>query len=149
MSQGKSKPKKVKCRICGDYFEALKRNGLHCEACRAAIRRAEGHAYYRVKAGKIAREDYRAAVEAEVHADVQERRRLAAENRRHCPYCGKVYGLDESGYCAACRRTGLDLLHAETGRTNGWDRTATAKVKAVGGWRGRPVAGSSIRVSRD
>ena len=150
MSQGKSKPKKVKCRICGDYFEALKRCAKHCEACREAIRRAERHAYYRKKTGKIAREDYRAAVEAEVRADVQERRRLAAENRQHCHYCGTVYGLDESGYCAACRRTGLDLLHAETGRTNGWDKPAKVKVskKAVGGWRGRPVAGHSIRVTR-
>lgn len=27
--------KKMKCRICGDDFAALKRNALHCAACRA------------------------------------------------------------------------------------------------------------------
>ena len=145
MSQGKSKPKRMKCRVCGDYFEALKRNAKHCAACNAAIRRAEGHAQYRVRAGKLAREDYRAAVEAEVRADVEERRRRAKANRPRCFYCGNVYLIDSSGYCATCRSTGLDGLHKETGRTNGWDRPATVKVKAVGGWRGRPVAGRSVR----
>lgn len=141
MSKGKSKQKKMKCRICGAPFEALKRNVWHCEACRAAIRRAKGHAQYRLKTGKLAREDYRAAVEAEVRADVEERRRRAAANRPRCLYCGNVYLVNSSGYCVVCRRTGLDGLHKETGRTNGWDRPATAKVKVEGGWRGRPVAG--------
>ena len=45
-----------------------------------------------------------------------------------------------------CRNKGLDSVHKETGRTNGLDRPATVKVKAVGGWRGRPVAGRSIRL---
>lgn len=146
MSQGRAKPKKIKCRICGDWFEALKRNVLHCEACRAAIRRAESHAQYRVKTGKIAREDYRAAVEAEVRADVEERRRRENENRPRCLFCGRVYGVDSSGYCTTCRSNGLDSIHKETGRTNGWDMPATVKMKAVGEWRGRPVAGHSIRV---
>ena len=145
MSQGRSKPKKMKCSICGDYFEALKRCAKHCEACRAAIRRAEGHAHYRVRAGKLAREDYRAAVEAEVRADVEERRRRAKANRPRCFYCGNVYLVDSSGYCLTCRSNGLDSVHKETGRTNGWDRPAKVKVEAVGGWRGRPVAGRSIR----
>ena len=66
-----------------------------------------------------------------------------AANRPRCLYCGNVYGVNSSGYCVVCRRTGLDGLHKETGRTNGWDRPATAKAKAKveGGWRGRPVAG--------
>ncbi len=146
MSKGKSKPKKMKCRICGDDFAALKRNAWHCEACRAAIRRAEGHAHYRMKSGKISREGYRAAVEAEVRADVEERRRRAAANRPRCLYCGNVYLVNSSGYCATCRSTGLDGLHKETGRTNGWDRPPKGKVEVVGGWRGRPVAGRSIRL---
>ena len=37
MIQGKSKPKKAKRSICGDYFEALKRFSKHCEACREEI----------------------------------------------------------------------------------------------------------------
>ena len=37
MIHGKSKPKRMKCRICGDYFEALKRNAKHCAACRAEM----------------------------------------------------------------------------------------------------------------
>ena len=145
MSQGKSKPKKVKCRVCGDYFEALKRCAKHCEACRHAIMLAERHAQYRIKTGKLAREDYRAYIEAEVRADVEERRRRAKANRLRCFYCGNVYLVDSSGYCLSCRRNGLDSVHKEMGLTNGWDRPAKVKVKAVGGWRGRPVAGRSIR----
>ena len=145
MSQGKSKPKKMKCRICGAPFEALKRFAKHCEACREAIKIADRHAQYRIKKGKLAREDYRAAIEAEVRADVEERRRRAKANRQRCFYCGNVYLVDSSGYCLSCRRNGLDSVHKETGRTNGWDRPAKVKVKVVGGWRGRPVAGRSIR----
>lgn len=115
MSKGKSKPKKMKCDFCGAPFEARRKNAKHCAACNAAIRRA----------------------------DVEERRRRAAANRPRCLYCGHVYGVNSSGYCVVCLRTGLDGLHKETGRTNGWDRPATAKVKVEveGGWRGRPVAG--------
>ena len=149
MSQGKSKPKRMKCRICGDYFEALKRCAKHCEACRYAIKLADRHAQYRIKTGKLAREDYRAAVEAEVRAGVEERRRRAAANRPRCLRCGSRYSVDSSGYCLTCRSKGLDNIHKETGRTNGWDMPAKVKVKAVGGWRGRPVAGRSIRVVRD
>ena len=142
MSQGKSKPKKVKCRICGDFFDALKRSAKHCEACRHAIMLADRHAQYRIKKGKLAREDYRAYVEAEARADVEERRRRAKANRPRCFYCGNVYLVDSSGYCATCRRTGLDGLHKETGRTNGWDKPETPpRAPIAGGWRGRPVAG--------
>ena len=145
MSQGKSKPKKMKCSICGAPFEALKRCAKHCEACREAIKLAERHAQYRIKTGKLAREDYRAYVEAEVRADVEERMRRAKANRPRCFYCGNVYLVDSSGYCLSCRRNGLDSVHKETGRTNGWDRPPKVKVEVVGGWRGRPVAGRSIR----
>ena len=138
--------KKAKCDFCGAPFEARRKNAKHCAACNAAIRRAEGHAQYRVRAGKLAREDYRAAVEAEVRADVEDRRRRAAAPRPRCLYCGNVYGVNSSGYCATCRSTGLDGLHKETGRTNGWDRPPKVKVEVVGGWRGRPVAGRSIRL---
>ena len=135
--------KKEKCDFCGAPFEARRKNAKHCAACNAAIRRAEGHAQYRLKTGKLAREDYRAAVEAEVRADAEERRRRAAANRPRCLYCGNVYGVNSSGYCVMCRRTGLDSLHKETGRTNGWDRPAIVRVKVEveGGWRGRPIAG--------
>ena len=145
MSQGKSKPKKVKCRVCGDYFEALKRCAKHCEACRHAIMLAERHAQYRIKTGKLAREDYRAYVEAEARDAAEARKRCEAANRPRCFYCGNVYLVDSSGYCLSCRRNGLDSVHKEMGLTNGWDRPAKVKVKAVGGWRGRPVAGRSIR----
>ena len=145
MSQGKSQPKRMKCHICGAQFEARRKNAKHCEACREAIRRAERNAHYRVRAGKLAREDYRAAVEADVRADVDERRRRAKANRPRCLRCGSRYIVDSSGYCLSCRSNGLDSVHMETGRTNGWDRPAKVKVKVVGGWRGRPVAGHSIR----
>lgn len=134
--------KKAKCDFCGAPFEARRKNAKHCAACNAAIRRAEGHAQYRVRAGKLAREGYRAAVEAEVRADVEERRRRAAANRPRCLYCGNVYGVNSSGYCVMCRRTGLDSLHKETGRTNGWDKPATPpRAPIAGGWRGRPITG--------
>ena len=145
MSHGKSKPKKVKCRVCGDYFEALKRCAKHCEACRHAIMLAERHAQYRIKTGKLAREDYRAYIEAEAREAAEKRKRCEAENRPRCFRCGNRYLVDSSGYCLTCRKNGLDSLHKETGRTNGWDKPAKVKVKAVGGWRGRPVAGRSIR----
>ena len=145
MSHGKSKPKKVKCRVCGDYFEALKRCAKHCEACRHAIMLAERHAQYRIKTGKLAREDYRAYIEAEAREAAEKRKICEAENRPRCLRCGSRYSVDSSGYCATCRSTGLDSVHKETGRTNGWDKPAKVKVKAVGGWRGRPVAGRSIR----
>lgn len=144
MSRGKPKPKRMTCRICGDDFAALKRNARHCEACRAALKRADSHAQYRLKAGTLAREDYRAAVEAEARAAAEERRRRAKANRPRCLYCGNVWGVDSSGYCATCRHTGLDGLHKETGRTNGWDRPAHKRVAVVGGWRGRPCAGRSM-----
>ena len=132
-----------KCDFCGAPFEARRKNAKHCAACKAAIRRAEGHAQYRVRTGTLAREGCRAAVEAEVRKAVEARRRSGAASRPRCPYCGNVWGLDRSGYCAACRRTGLDSLHRETGRTNGWDRPAPPQRAhvAVGGWRGRPIAG--------
>lgn len=145
MRQGKSKPKKVKCSICGDWFEALNRCAKHCEACRAAIRRADRHAQYRIKKGKLARDDYRAYVEAEAHKAAKARKSGEAKNRKRCFYCGNVYLVDSSGYCLTCRNKGLDSVHKETGRTNGWDRPAKVKVKVVGGWRGRPIAGRSIR----
>ena len=143
MSRGKAKPKKMKCRICGAAFMALKRNARHCEACRAALRRADNNARYMVKTGKLAADGFRAFVEAAAGAGDEERRRKEAANRPRCPYCGNVWGVDKSGYCAACRSTGLDLLHKETGCTDGWDRPARAKVAVEGGWRGRPVAGCS------
>lgn len=145
MSQGKSKPKKVKCRVCGDYFEALKMSAKHCAACRHAIMLAERHAQYRIKTGKLAREDYRSYIESEAREAAEARKRCEAENRPRCLRCGNVYLVDSSGYCLTCRKNGLDSVHMETGRTNGWDRPAKVKVKVVGGWRGRPVAGRSIR----
>ena len=145
MSQGKSKPKRMTCHICGAQFEALKRSAKHCEACREAIKLADRHAQYRIKKGKLAREDYRAYVEAEAREAAEARKRCETENRPRCLRCGSRYSVDSSGYCLSCRSTGLDRVHKETGRTNGWDRPATVKVKVVGGWRGRPVAGRSIR----
>ena len=145
MSQGKSKPKKVKCHICGDYFDAMKRSAKHCEACRHAIMLAYRHAQYRIKKGKLSREDYRAYVEAEAREAAEARKRCEAANRPRCLRCGSRYSVDSSGYCLSCRKNGLDSVHKETGLTNGWDRPAKVKVKAVGGWRGRPVAGRSIR----
>ena len=145
MSQGISKPKRMNCSICGDYFEALKRNAKHCDACREAIKLADRHAQYRIKTGKLAREDYRAYIEAEARKAAKARKSGEAKNRTRCLRCGSRYSVDSSGYCATCRSTGLDSVHKATGRTNGWDRPSTVKVKAVGGWRGRPVAGRSIR----
>ena len=134
--------KKAKCDFCGATFEAKLKNANHCAACNAAIRRAYSHAHYRLKTGKLAKDGYRAAVEAEVRADVEERRRRAAANRPRCLFCGNVYGVNSSGYCATCRNKGLDGLHKETGRTNGWDRPETPpRAPIAGGWRGRPVAG--------
>ncbi len=40
--------KKAKCDFCGAPFEARRKNAKHCEACRAAIRRADSHAQYRL-----------------------------------------------------------------------------------------------------
>ena len=149
MSQGKSNPKKVKCRICGAPFEALKRCAKHCDACRYAIKLADRHAQYRIKTGKLAREDYRAYIEAEARKAAKARKSGEAENRPRCLRCGSRYSVNSSGYCLTCRSTGLDSVHKETGLTNGWDRPAKVKVEVVGGWRGRPVAGHSIRVVRD
>ena len=145
MSQGKSNQKKVKCSICGDYFDALKRSAKHCDACRYAIMLADRHAQYRIKKGKLARENYRAYVEAEARKAAKARKSGEAKNSPRCLRCGSRYSVDSSGYCATCRSTGLDSVHKETGLTNGWDRPAKVKVKVVGGWRGRPVAGRSIR----
>lgn len=140
---------KAKCDFCGAMFEARRKNAKHCAACNAALRRANGHAQYRVRIGMLSKEGYRAAVEAEVRKTVEKRRKLIEEkNRPHCPYCGNISSLDMSGYCLTCRNTGLDSLHKETGRTNGWDKPKNDKVKVVGGWRGRPVAGHSIRGTR-
>ena len=145
MIQGKSNPKKVKCRICGAPFEALKRSAKHCEACRHAIMLADRHAQYRIKNGKLAREDYRAYVEAETRKAAEKRKSGEEKNRPRCLRCGSRYSVDSSGYCLTCRSNGLDSVHKETGLTNGWDMPAKVKVKVVGGWRGRPVAGRSIR----
>ena len=140
--------KKAKCDFCGAPFEARRNNAKHCDACRAALKLADRHAQYRMKTGKLAREDYCAAVEAEMHKSVEARRSGEAAIRPRCFYCGNVYGVNSSGYCATCRNAGLDFLHKETGRTNGWDRPKKGKVDVVGGWRGRPVAGHSIRWAR-
>ena len=106
---------------------------------------ADRHAQYRIKKGKLAREDYRAYVEAEAHKAANARKSSEAENRTRCLRCGSRYSVDSSGYCLSCRSNGLDSVHKATGRTNGWDKPKKVKVKAIGGWRGRPVAGRSIR----
>ena len=140
--------KNATCDFCGAPFEARRNNAKHCDACRAALKLADRHAQYRMKTGKLSREDYCAAVEAEMRKAVEARKGREATIRPRCLYCGNVYGVNSSGYCATCRNAGLDCLHKETGRTNGWDRPPKGKVEVVGGWRGRPVAGHSIRGSR-
>lgn len=139
---------KAKCDFCGAPLESKQKNAKHCAACNAALRRANGHAQYRVRIGMLSKDGYRAAVEAEVRKAVEARKGREAAIRPRCLYCGNVYGVNSSGYCATCRNAGLDCLHKETGRTNGWDRPPKVKVDVVGGWRGRPVAGHSIRGMR-
>ena len=144
-----SRSNKAKCDFCGAPLESKRKNAKHCAACNAALRRAEGIVQYRVRTGTLSKDGYRAAVEAEVRKDVEERRRRSEKsNRPRCPYCGNVGNLDMSGYCATCRKTRRDSIHMVTGRTNGWDRPPKAKAEVVGGWRGRPVAGPSIRGTR-
>ncbi len=134
--------KRKRCRWCGGWFTARRETAKYCAACKADIRRAEGHAQYRLRTGELAKEDYRAAVDGEVLAAVEERRRLEAANRPRCRFCGNVYSVNASGYCKPCRLAGFGDLHRETGRTNGWDRPAKPpRVAVEGGWRGRPVAG--------
>lgn len=138
-----------KCRWCGKPFTSRSNRAKDCPDCRDDYKRALACVHYREKCGLLAEGvGRRAAVEAEVRKAVEERRRRAAANRPRCLYCGNVYGVNSSGYCATCRSTGLDGLHKETGRTNGWDRPTKGKVEVVGGWRGRPVAGHSIRETR-
>lgn len=133
---------KKKCRWCGKPFATRSHRAKDCPDCRDDYKRALARVHYRQKCGLLAEGvGYRAAVEAEVRKAVEARRRAEAENRPRCLYCGNVYGVNSSGYCVMCRRTGLDGLHKETGRTNGWDRPTKGKVEVVGGWRGRPVAG--------
>ena len=132
---------KKKCRWCGKPFTTWSHRAKDCPDCRGDYIRALARVHYREKCGLLAEGvGYRAAVEAEVRKAVEARRRSEAENRPRCPYCGRAV-KSSGGYCKVCSARGLDLLHAETGRTNGWDRPTKGKVEVVGGWRGRPVAG--------
>lgn len=38
---------------------------------------------------------------------------------RRCAFCGNL--TNNRKYCKVCRAQGFDELHAETGRSNGWD----------------------------
>ena len=61
--------------------------------------------------------------------------------RTVCHYCGKPATKD--GYCSTCILYGLDNLHREFGKTNGWDKKAEKKkVKIVPGNRGVIPAGA-------
>lgn len=150
MTEARNEPRKIETEE--DAVQHLRRLLRGAEEEREALRGVQAcdHARrqtraVRIKKGKLARENYRAYVEVEARKAAKARKSGEAKNRPRCFYCGNVYLVDSSGYCLTCRKNGLDSVHKETGRTNGWDRPATVKVKAVGGWRGRPVAGRSIR----
>ena len=128
-----------RCRWCMATFTARLRAAKACPWCRDELNRVTSRLRLRVKAGKLAKEGLRAAVEDAMRAAVAERRRNGKSRR--CLYCGRAYNVNASGYCIDCRLAGLDSLHKATGRTNGWDLPARAKAAVEGGWRGRPVAG--------
>lgn len=65
-----------------------------------------------------------------------------------CYYCGKNLGTVFAGYCRSCQTNRFDNIHAMTGKTNGWDKTAFHNVQVPYGWRGKPVAGCNSAIGR-
>lgn len=130
--------KRKKCRWCGAAFTARSSGARSCPECKAELNRVRCRQHWLKKTGKLANDGYRAAVAEAMRRAVEARRRLEAENRPRCRFCGNVHGVNGSGYCKPCRLAGLDDLHKATGRTNGWDRPAKPpRVAVEGGWRGR------------
>lgn len=160
----------VKCSNCGTEYETFRRvrGSNRCPECRYAFKIA--HLFWRDKLIRYGRGDY-----SDVHARVDEAmERFAAKRktegkadmheclgtykkqkpktkklRGHCPYCGRPTAED-GVYCSRCVYEGLNLLHAATGRTSGWDKAGKAPVLVQDGLRGRAVmGGKTLRQRRD
>lgn len=76
--------KKAKCDFCGAPFEARRNNAKHCDACRAALKLADRHAQYRMKTGKLAREDYCVAEAGmEIYGQIKHLLRRARKEKKN------------------------------------------------------------------
>lgn len=115
---------RVKCSICGDSFDGGPR-AKRCKPCRDVYLRAYQRIFQRAR---VRGEELSAA---EAHAYARQEARAAAKLRKstsrdgRCLYCGRLLPPTRIGYCSACVKAGLHWLHAQTGRTNGWDRNSS------------------------
>ena len=133
------------CRWCGDEFKTKSGRAKDCPACRVANKKIRNRLEQRVRLGLLDKDMFASALQSSMRDAVSERKKREAASRPRCKFCGNVYGVDVTGFCAKCRADRFDDVYKTTGRSNGWDRKKTTKkeVNVEGGWRGRPVAGCS------
>ncbi len=133
------------CRWCGEEFKTKSGRAKDCPACRESRIRIRNRLEQRVRLGILSRDMFAAALQSSMREAIAERKKREKAARPQCKFCGKVHGVDVTGFCIRCRAEGFDDVYRETGRSNGWDRKKTEKGPVEGGWRGRPMAGSFIR----
>lgn len=128
------------CEKCGESFVAYHKRSL-CPECYAKARKEYLRDYARRRAGKAAAKDggKPSAAAQEAEATAAPSAKTAGEPTR-CLFCGAVL-LKGGQFCKTCLREGFNNVYEVTGRSNGWDRKPSAKVKIVSGWRGQGVIG--------
>lgn len=139
------KERSFKCRWCGATFHLHKGMGKDCPECREERELERKRLYAAVRRGIIDKDDIPSRLDAHMERYVRERLEAEKDDRNRCLFCGMVMNVVD-GFCVRCRNDGLDNVYKATGRSNGWEsRKTKTDVHVVGGWRGRPVAGHSIR----
>lgn len=142
------KERSFKCRWCGATFHLHKGIGKDCPECREERELERRRLYAAVRRGIVNKDDIPSRLEVHMERYVRERLKAEKDARKRCLFCGRVKNVVD-GFCLKCRNDGLDNVYNATGRSNGWEaRTMKTDVRVVGGWRGRPVAGYSIRGAR-
>ena len=128
--------RKLKC-ACGEVFESSSPNAKRCLSCSMIFKRMYNKYVKSTKSSqiamKLATEEYDSRLHDGTLTSIEKHKPFV-----RCKYCGRPTKRD---FCPNCVSEGFDQVYLITGRSNGWNRVQTTKVKITDGWRGQPRAG--------